>query len=40
MPKLTVITRKAFGGAYDVMSSKVLSCTALHTQYELQCPVV
>lgn len=23
MPKLTVITRKAYGGAYDVMSSKV-----------------
>ena len=22
MPKLTVITRKAYGGAYDVMSSK------------------
>ena len=22
MPKITVITRKAFGGAYDVMSSK------------------
>lgn len=25
MPKLTVITRKAYGGAYDVMSSKVRS---------------
>ena len=24
MPKLTVITRKAYGGAYDVMSSKHL----------------
>jgi len=23
VPKLTVITRKAYGGAYDVMSSKV-----------------
>ena len=23
-PKITVITRKAYGGAYDVMSSKVL----------------
>ena len=22
MPKVTVITRKAYGGAYDVMSSK------------------
>ena len=22
MPKMTVITRKAYGGAYDVMSSK------------------
>ena len=24
MPKITVITRKAYGGAYDVMSSKHL----------------
>lgn len=24
VPKLTVITRKAYGGAYDVMSSKHL----------------
>ena len=24
MPKLTVITRKAYGGAYDVMASKPL----------------
>ena len=24
VPKITVITRKAYGGAYDVMSSKVL----------------
>ena len=24
MPKVTVITRKAFGGAYDVMASKHL----------------
>ena len=24
MPKVTVITRKAYGGAYDVMSSKHL----------------
>ena len=23
VPKITVITRKAYGGAYDVMSSKV-----------------
>jgi propionyl-CoA carboxylase beta chain len=26
VPKITVITRKAFGGAYDVMSSKHLRC--------------
>jgi propionyl-CoA carboxylase beta chain len=26
VPKLTVITRKAYGGAYDVMSSKHVRC--------------
>lgn len=26
VPKLTVITRKAYGGAYDVMGSKHLRC--------------
>ena len=26
VPKLTVITRKAYGGAYDVMSSKHIRC--------------
>ena len=26
VPKLTVITRKAYGGAYDVMASKVRAC--------------
>ena len=24
VPKITIITRKAYGGAYDVMSSKVI----------------
>jgi propionyl-CoA carboxylase beta chain len=26
VPKITVITRKAYGGAYDVMSSKHIRC--------------
>ena len=28
-PKITVITRKAYGGAYDVMSSKVVYSSAM-----------
>lgn len=32
MPKLTVITRKAYGGAYDVMSSKVGGAAGSHLE--------
>ena len=28
-PKITVITRKAYGGAYDVMSSKVVQSSVV-----------
>jgi hypothetical protein len=44
VPKLTVITRKAYGGAYDVMSSKHLrgdvnySCVVLRNPYTHTCP--
>ena len=30
VPKITVITRKAYGGAYDVMSSKVFLFTIVN----------
>ena len=36
-PKITVITRKAYGGAYDVMSSKVVHSSAVWCDVVQRC---